>query len=198
MKFTSSVILALVAAVSAAPTQLSKRAVPVYNIHPNGDTTKCIGILGGQFVSGAAIDMCVITPLLLEIRAHLFYSYDCNGSASQKWFLTSGPRTTNPADGSTWAFDVPGSVGDPNFHLVSGTKVVLKPDADGGEDGSPTQSWNGKGSPQEPQIRINAATANDGDQCLDLTDGKKTNRNPLQLWACTPGNTNQKWTYTTV
>jgi hypothetical protein len=58
MKFSSSVILAtLFAAASAAP--MSGRAAPVYNIHPNGDTTKCIGILGGQYVEGAAIDMYV-------------------------------------------------------------------------------------------------------------------------------------------
>jgi hypothetical protein len=30
--------------------------------------------------------------------------------------------------------------------------------------------------------------------CLDLTDGKTDNGNPLQVWTCTDHNTNQIWT----
>ncbi|KAJ7323981.1 hypothetical protein DFH08DRAFT_817457 [Mycena albidolilacea] len=57
----------------------------------------------------------------------------------KKWF-DSEIRMTNPEDGSEWALDVPGSLGAADFHLVNGGKVVLRPSADGGEDGSPTQA----------------------------------------------------------
>ncbi|KAJ7151820.1 ricin B lectin domain-containing protein [Mycena crocata] len=179
MQFTTLLALALVSVVAAAPTQLTARAQDVYTIHPNGDKTKCVGVLGGAFVVGAAVDI-----------------YDCNGSATQKWFSTSGPRMTNPADGSEWALDVAHAAGDSTFPLVNGIKAVLNKSADGGEDGSPYQSWNGRGSPNAPAIRLNISSGKD--MCLDLTDGRKANRNPLQIWACVAGNTNQIWTYTVV
>jgi Ricin-type beta-trefoil lectin domain len=30
--------------------------------------------------------------------------------------------------------------------------------------------------------------------CLDVTDGRFENGNPVQLWDCTENNLNQKWT----
>ncbi|KAF7360773.1 hypothetical protein MVEN_00809300 [Mycena venus] len=134
MQLTALFALALVSAAAAAPTQLTSRATQnVYTIHPNGDTTKCVGVLGGAFVVGAAADI-----------------FDCNGSATQKWYFTSGPRMTNPADGSEWALDV-ALLGEANRELVNGVKVVLNKSADGGEDGSPYQSWGWSQRPQRPQ-----------------------------------------------
>ncbi|KAJ7163020.1 ricin B lectin domain-containing protein [Mycena filopes] len=160
--------LALVSAVAAMPTQ--RAAEPVYLIHPNGDATKCVGVLGGAFIAGSAVDI-----------------YDCNGSATQKWHGSS-PRITSPAaDSSEWALDIASST------PANGVKVVLNRSADGGEDGSPTQSWNGFNSSSVPAIRLNIST--DKTFCLDLTNGVKTNQNPLQIWECVAGNTNQKWTY---
>lgn len=42
-----------------------KRQMPKtqYNIHPNSDTTRSIGVLRGKFVAGSAVDMYV--PALL-------------------------------------------------------------------------------------------------------------------------------------
>jgi hypothetical protein len=60
MQLTALFALALVSVAAAAPTQLTGRATQnVYTIHPNGDTTKCVGVLGGAFVVGAAADMYV-------------------------------------------------------------------------------------------------------------------------------------------
>jgi hypothetical protein len=59
MKSTTFALLAVFSFVAAAPTPIARATVDVYNIHPNGDTTKCVGVLGGAFVAGAAIDMCV-------------------------------------------------------------------------------------------------------------------------------------------
>jgi hypothetical protein len=80
--------------------------------------------------------------------------------------------------------------------MANGVHVVLRASADGGEDGSPTQSWNGIGTQAVPAIKSALSTTNDW--CLDLTDGSKVNRNPLQIWECVAGNANQKWTYTTL
>ncbi|KAF8878371.1 ricin B lectin domain-containing protein [Gymnopilus junonius] len=59
------------------------------NIHPNGDNSKCVGILGGVYADGSAVDI-----------------YDCNASASQKWqFNGNALQSVNPADGSQWCLD---------------------------------------------------------------------------------------------
>ena len=34
----------------------------------------------------------------------------------------------------------------------------------------------------------------DFEQCLDLTDGVTTNKNPVQVWKCTKDDINQVWT----
>ncbi|KAJ7145032.1 ricin B lectin domain-containing protein [Mycena filopes] len=175
---TALYTLALVSAVAAMPTP--RATGPVYRIHPNGDTTKCVGVLGGAFVAGAAVDI-----------------YDCNGSTTQKWYGSS-PRMANPADGSEWALDIAYPSGSPNPVLANGVRAVLKRSADGGEEGSPTQSWNGfTGSKAPSAIRLNLATPTQ-EFCLDLTNGVKTNQNPLQIWECFAGNTNQKWSFEVV
>ncbi|KAJ7340023.1 ricin B lectin domain-containing protein [Mycena albidolilacea] len=181
MQLTALFALALVSVTAAAPTQLTGRTTQnVYTIHPNGDTTKCVGVLGGALVVGAAADI-----------------FDCNGSATQKWYFTSGPRMTNPADGSEWALDV-APLGETNREVVNGRKAVLNKSADGGEDGSPYQSWGGPNAPSAPKIQLSISQPANGVMCLDLMDGIKANRSPLQIWQCAAGNTNQIWTYTVV
>ncbi|KAJ6472757.1 ricin B lectin domain-containing protein [Mycena vitilis] len=168
-----SALLALALASAAAAATIKQ---DVFTIHPNGDKSKCVGVLGGAFVVGAAIDI-----------------YDCNGSATQKWYSTSGPRMTNPADKSEWALDIAHKAGASSVALTNGVKAVLNKSADGGEDGSPYQSWSGRSS---PNIRLGISSGKE--MCLDLTGGSKTNRNALQIWECVKGNTNQVWTYTVV
>ncbi|KAF8874246.1 carbohydrate-binding module family 13 protein, partial [Gymnopilus junonius] len=59
------------------------------NIHPNFDNSKCVGILGGTYADGTAVDM-----------------FDCNGSNTQKWQWNANTLTSvNPADGSHWCLD---------------------------------------------------------------------------------------------
>ncbi|KAJ7181310.1 ricin B lectin domain-containing protein [Mycena crocata] len=178
MQFTALLAFVLVSVVAAAPSQLASRTGtnPILTIHPNGDQTKCVGVLGGQFIEGSAVDI-----------------FDCNGSATQKW-ISRGTRMINPADGSIWALDVSKAGVAGVVNLVNGVKVVLNKSHDDGEDGSPYQSWNAQGSPTEPQIRLNISQ--DKVMCLDLTDGSKANKNTLQIWECAEGNTNQAWTYT--
>ncbi|KAJ7037715.1 ricin B lectin domain-containing protein [Mycena alexandri] len=160
-------VLALVSFVAAMPAQ--RATTPVYLIHPHGDKTKCVGVTGGAFVQGAVVDI-----------------YDCNGSTTQKWYGSS-PRMANPADGSEWALDIANST------PTNGLAAVLNHSGDGGEDGSPTQSWSGFQGPDVPEIRLSLST--DKTFCLDLTNGSEASRNPLQIWECFAGNTNQKWTY---
>jgi hypothetical protein len=59
------------------------------NIHPNGDNIKCVGILGGTYADGTAVDI-----------------YDCNNSDSQIWEWNGDALVSvNPADGSQWCLD---------------------------------------------------------------------------------------------
>lgn len=59
------------------------------NVHPNGDNSKCVGILGGTYANGVAVDI-----------------FDCNGSATQKWKWNGNSLTSvNPVDGSQWCLD---------------------------------------------------------------------------------------------
>lgn len=59
--FKSIALVALAAASAfAAPTiELSARAgaPTIYNIHPDGDRTKCVGIVGGIYANGSQVDM---------------------------------------------------------------------------------------------------------------------------------------------
>ncbi|KAF8896883.1 hypothetical protein CPB84DRAFT_1681953 [Gymnopilus junonius] len=54
------------------------------NIHPSGDNSKCVGILGGTYADGTAVDI-----------------YDCNGSITQKWQWNGNALDiSQPVDGS--------------------------------------------------------------------------------------------------
>ena len=48
--------------------QVSSGSSKSLNIHPNGDNTKCVGILGGAYANGKAVDMYV-TLLLVFFSA---------------------------------------------------------------------------------------------------------------------------------
>jgi len=62
---------------------------PSLNIHPNGDNTKCVGILGGTYANGTPVDI-----------------YDCNASDSQEWQWDGGALTSiNSTDESQWCLD---------------------------------------------------------------------------------------------
>jgi hypothetical protein len=59
------------------------------NIHPNGNNAKCVGILGGTYADGTAVDI-----------------FDCNESDTQAWQWNGDALTSvNPADGSQWCLD---------------------------------------------------------------------------------------------
>jgi len=59
------------------------------NIHPTSNGAKCVGILGGTYADGSAVDI-----------------FDCNGSNTQKWQWNGNSlMSTNPADGSQWCLD---------------------------------------------------------------------------------------------
>jgi len=69
--------------------QVSSGSSGSLNIHPNGNNAKCVGILGGTYADGTAVDI-----------------YDCNGSNSQKWQWNGDALTSiNPVDGSQWCLD---------------------------------------------------------------------------------------------
>jgi hypothetical protein len=59
------------------------------NIHPNGDNIKCVGILGGTYADGTAVDL-----------------YDCDNTDTQNWEWNGDAlMSVNPVDGSQWCLD---------------------------------------------------------------------------------------------
>ena len=75
------------------------------NIHPNGDNSKCVGILGGTYANGAAVDMYGALPIYLT-RIDRQSSFDCNGSDTQMWKWNDESLTSvNPVDGFQWCLD---------------------------------------------------------------------------------------------
>jgi hypothetical protein len=74
---------------SSVKVQVGSSGSSHLNIHPNGDNSKCVGILGGTFADGTAVDI-----------------FDCNGSNGQKWQWNGDALTSvNPVDGSQWCLD---------------------------------------------------------------------------------------------
>jgi len=79
LEFTEAVVN-----VGSAPPPSS-----AFTIHPNGDNTKCVGILGGLYANGTNVDI-----------------FDCNQSVTQKWQWNGGALTSiNPVDQSQWCLD---------------------------------------------------------------------------------------------
>ncbi|KAJ7211645.1 carbohydrate-binding module family 13 protein [Mycena pura] len=152
---------------AAAPASLDARAgapIPV-PVRPILDTSKCMGIVGGVYANGTQVDI-----------------FDCNESASQSWEIDGGtlPGPTSISSATT---------GTDTYCLDAGVPADY---ADGVQmkiwkcfDGLAQQTWNKMESGQ-----IQLANTN---FCLDLTNGDLTNRNVLQLWTCTAGDTNQIW-----
>ena len=139
-------------------------------------------------------------------------SYDCNGTAAQKWVLNSGTTSIQLA-GTNYCLDA-GSCTSflcPAFaphvsrvrHLPSSRQrrpnedlAVLcwhrRPDLDVHfRPPSPALDW----QCVAPFRTLNNVTdMNTTDLCLDMTNGSTANGNVMQTWSCTSGNTNQVWT----
>jgi hypothetical protein len=137
------------------------------NIHPDADNSKCVGILGGTYANGAAVDI-----------------YDCNGSATQKWRFNenNGLTSVNPADGSQWCLDA-----GVQSQWANGVKMKIWQCF----ANLPQQTWTTITTYTSGKIKLPTANF-----CLDLTGGSKTNRNVLQIWTCGDTNLNQLWTLT--
>ncbi|KAJ3554495.1 hypothetical protein NM688_g3080 [Phlebia brevispora] len=63
-------------------------------IHPNGDTSKCLDVQGGNFADG--------TPVQI---------YDCNGTGAQNWVINSGVTAVQVA-GTNYCLDAGDTPGD--------------------------------------------------------------------------------------
>ncbi|KAJ7625142.1 carbohydrate-binding module family 13 protein, partial [Mycena rosella] len=134
-------------------------------VHPILNTSKCMGIVGGVYANGTQVDI-----------------FDCNDSASQNWAINGGTLPGLSSFSST-------TTGTDTYCLDAGVPADY---ADGVQmkiwkcfSGLAQQTWNKLESGQ-----IQLANTN---FCLDLTNGDTTNRNVLQIWTCTAGDTNQIW-----
>jgi hypothetical protein len=65
--------------------------------------------------------------------------------------------------------------------------------------GTKLQIWTCSGGPNQQWVNTLDGTFqwSGTDKCIDLTDGKITDGNQLQLYTCSSTNTNQKWVSTT-
>lgn len=64
-----------------------------------------MGILGGTYADGTAVDMYVAL-LIYSTWIDGMSSYDCNGSDTQKWQWNGDTLTSvNPVDESQWCLD---------------------------------------------------------------------------------------------
>ncbi|KDR70767.1 hypothetical protein GALMADRAFT_254409 [Galerina marginata CBS 339.88] len=119
-------------AYTSLPVQVgSGPSSSVSTIHPNGDNTKCVGILGGTYADGTAVDI-----------------FDCNGSVSQKWKFNGNALTSvNPVDGSQWCLDA----GDQSLWAAGVKMKVWQCFAD-----LPQQTW----TPVTTSGNIQLTTAN--------------------------------------
>ncbi|KDR77722.1 hypothetical protein GALMADRAFT_65876 [Galerina marginata CBS 339.88] len=136
-----------------------------FNIHPNGDNTKCIGIVGGVYADGTAVDI-----------------YDCDHSNTQKWQSNGNVLTSVSPNGSQWCLDA-----GVRSNWASGVKMKIWQCI----YTLPQQSWTPITASTAGSIKLTGSNF-----CLDLTDGRKVNRNILQIWECSGGNANQRWTVT--
>ncbi|BEJ13562.1 hypothetical protein CspHIS471_0307360 [Cutaneotrichosporon sp. HIS471] len=100
--------------------------------------------------------------------------YQCNGTPAQAFTLVRGNQQIK--------------VAGTNFCLDAGSNPA---------NGSKLHLWTCySGVPQQQWYYTNdnrIALTNQG-LCLDLTDGRATNGNQLQVWSCGNGNANQVWT----
>lgn len=76
-------------------------------IHPNGDTSKCLDVQGGVFANGTPVQMLVSYASYGSIVVYadiLSISYDCNGTPAQNWVINSGSTAVQVA-GQNYCID---------------------------------------------------------------------------------------------
>jgi hypothetical protein len=107
-----------------------------------------------------------------ELKVAPLQIFDCNNSTAQNWNIMRG-QTKFVLAGTNFCLDAT-QQNPPNGIKMKIWECFVD---------LPQQDWF-----YTDDNRI--ALTNQG-ECLDLTNGILTNFNPLQVWACTTGNTNQ-------
>jgi len=140
--------------------------------------------LSGLVFLSAVLGQTVLRPnnstnKCLDVRGDLQANgtavqiFDCNNTPAQLWELTAGPTAVR-LNGTDFCLDAGNSPKD-------GTHMKIWKCF----PGIPAQSW---------FLTADARIALEGQGlCLDLTDGKLTNTNVIQVWKCTDGDKNQIW-----
>lgn len=87
------------ATVPSAPSSPSTPPPPAsHQIHPDGNTAKCLEVQGGVFSDGTLVQMYVMASLLHvgKLKFDLNRN-DCNGSSAQNWVISEGATTVQVA-----------------------------------------------------------------------------------------------------
>ena len=75
------------------------------NIHPTSSDAKCVGIKGGVYSNGTAVDVYVSFPTHSHISLDVS-RFDCNDSATQSWQWSGDSLVSvDPVDQSRWCLD---------------------------------------------------------------------------------------------
>ena len=170
------------------------------NIHPNGDNTKCVGILGGAFADGTPVDMYVTRLMYSNFELTICLALIATGLTPRNgsgtvihWLQSTLLIILNGVLMPVSILNVSKSLGGFMFHScftpfwkgANGVRMKIWQCF----SGLPQQTW----TPVTTSGTIKLTTAS---FCLDLTNGVKTNQNILQIWTCGSGNPNQFWTVT--
>ncbi|KAH6866027.1 ricin B lectin domain-containing protein [Coprinopsis sp. MPI-PUGE-AT-0042] len=178
----SSALVLLAVGVGSNAQTFTSIPLPGLEIYPNGQPGKCVEVRGGVFANGTPVQMQVLSQILVARREYSFNhrtSYDCNGSAAQKWVFTRNQVQAQIRLANT------------NFCLDAGDNPFQP-------NGNTMKIW--ECYPTLPQQRWyigDDSTIKFSDVrygvCLDLTDGRLDNTNVLQTWECSANNNNQLW-----
>ncbi|KAJ7876439.1 ricin B lectin domain-containing protein [Mycena leptocephala] len=126
--------------------------------------------LSGNSIQWSGDSSCLDLTNGNATNGNVMQIWACTDGPNQQWTLTTGPsEPITPIISNTTCLTAPTN--------ANGVEVVVEPC-----DGSTSQLW----------TRFGSTLVIYGDMCLDVTDGNTAIGTKLQIWACTPGDTNQE------
>ncbi|KAJ2915767.1 hypothetical protein MD484_g4622, partial [Candolleomyces efflorescens] len=145
-------------------------APPSYHIHPGyNHPSKCLDVKGAVFADGTPVQMI--------------------GNSKEE-----APKSEWRNRISAWTPATVGVISSVSFFPGRFTILCVAPF----KDGTKVKIWECFNIPaQQWYYTDDDRIALEGQGfCLDLTDGKLSNENPIQIWTCTDNNANQVWSAT--
>lgn len=168
--------LAFAAVIERDPPKFQPvQSTKTVRLHPNGDKSKCVDLLGNIHQDGQPVQVSPsndTTPYCATF-ADTIQVYDCNGTPAQDWVLNAGRGQTKvQLAGTNFCFDAT------HPYAADGTKMKIWKCLDVRQ-----QDWYWTSD--------NKIALRDQGKCLDWANGDRSDFNQLQVWQCSMGNNNQ-------